>query len=74
MDDHDHFSCGHSNQIFIIIFFFNFRSDSNAPASVQIEATEESEQGFDGMIYFYLFLLLDLIQLLSISNLINQKM
>ena len=49
--------------IFIIIFFFNFRSDSNAPASVQIEATEESEQGFDGMIYFYLFLLLDLIQL-----------
>ena len=48
--------------IFIIIFFFNFRSDSNAPASVQIEATEESEQGFDGMIYFYLFLLLDLIQ------------
>ena len=55
-------------------FSFNFRSDSNAPASVQIEATTESEQGVDGMIYFYLFLLLDLIQLLSISNLISQKM
>ena len=47
---------------FVILFFF--RSDSNTPA-VQIEATEESEQGADGMIYF-LFILLDLIQLLSI--------
>ena len=54
-------------------FIFHFCSDSNTPA-VQIEATTESEQGVDGMIYFYLFLLLDLIQLLSISNLINQKM
>ena len=49
---------------FIFFFCYFFRSDSNTPA-VQIEATEESEQGADGMIYF-LFILLDLIQLLSI--------
>jgi len=49
---------------FFSLFLFFFRSDSNTPA-VQIEATEESEQGADGMIYFS-FILLDLIQLLSI--------
>ena len=36
-------------------FCIYFRLDSNAPAEVQIEATEESDQGVDGNLFYFFF-------------------